>query len=1119
MSDFETDLDKFNLSIQSIINSYDGLDTNSPITPSLIDSIREITESNYHLVCETLYRLNKVIDQNTNAFQNDLIIHNKNVNELNKEYQKKIARATQDIQAQIDSKKNSIKEEYVFNKNKNDDLMLDTETFINSSNLNIDMLRNDAKNDIAKYTYQYSEAKYTYAEDAESYNDDTFKKLAEVEATYKEDQKIFVGQIDTIANHYIERLKEIDKELDELRLKHTLDIRIVNEEKKKLSIELNDKIKQINNEHSNVSNKSKMQYQQTQMFLLKERQSKKNVYLKEAQDSNKEFITNAEKFINKFNEDKKLFNEKTNETLENNYYDLFLNHKEEEKKLHNFYKNNSSLEKNELKKIKHIHHKYYLDKKKQAQNEIKVLENEFNKKVLEFQINKAKNDAQRQAAIKKYNENELKDNKYYQEKNNQADQLSLHEISLDLFEVNKVINRLRHESNIKIFEFEAKADEIEAVYLKNNERLLTEKRKCQLEIQSSKKLKELVQDMLLKRYNKEIMHLRITGALHIERCRKLLEYNERQLDIYTKISNSVFDYSQKKIELQNDARRAINECKKDTNNIMLDLNIMSINNNISILGNSEQYESRKLFKEFSFKKEKAINTTLRKRFTYEIKDINHYTSTLLLIFSALENTIVSIVNLLLNNEKTELSNFEFITNFIRKIKAEIFAFTKITITNYKRVMIELIDQTIKFENEFKFEASFNSTNDHFNEETLRINNNINDTVRRIDDLKLEISKENKTIQSLLFGIKNDKSASKVDLSKQIQTLKKDISNKNKLLKGYNESIKRLTNDLRDLNQRHEDEIKVITTMQKNNTISLYKLHQIVIDLSENILQGLDEKFQQVNRIDLTFDNYKNELFEKYSTLKNYINSINIDIYKMIKEFKKETLKYHKADENTLNSAYSSSIKELAIENNKNLKNQNQRFVQELNSKNRDLNIAIKKENNTQHLYNTYNKRLDNQYALSNKETKSLLITNEIQLYREINAINQNILDIKNDYITYTTNLDTQYKFNRKNYFRDAELQKENYDVALREYIVQRDNDIKRLPDAVKSRILMSSFELKDRNKEVDLDKVQEIDEYSIKLKRSKAQIDSIMQNYNKSLVQIEKERKEYIKKVKKPKKA
>ena len=92
-------------------------------------------------------------------------------------------------------------------------------------------------------------------------------------------------------------------------------------------------------------------------------------------------------------------------------------------------------------------------------------------------------------------------------------------------------------------------------------------------------------------------------------------------------------------------------------------------------------------------------------------------------------------------------------------------------------------------------------------------------------------------------------------------------------------------------------------------------------------------------------------------------------------------------------------------------------------------------------------------------------------------------------------------------------------MALREYIVQRDNDIKRLPDAVKGRILMSSFELKDRNKEVDLEKEQEIDEYSIKLKRSKAQIDSIMQNYNKSLVQIEKERKEYIKKVKKPKKA
>ena len=184
-----------------------------------------------------------------------------------------------------------------------------------------------------------------------------------------------------------------------------------------------------------------------------------------------------------------------------------------------------------------------------------------------------------------------------------------------------------------------------------------------------------------------------------------------------------------------------------------------------------------------------------------------------------------------------------------------------------------------------------------------------------------------------------------------------------------------------------------------------------------------------------------------------------------------------------------------------------------------INISIKKENNTQHLYNTYNKRLDNQYALSNKETKALLITNEIKLYREINAINQNILDIKNDYITYTTNLDTQYKFNRKNYFRDAELQKENYDVALREYIVQRDNDIKRLPDAVKGRILMSSFELKDRNKEIDSEKVQEIDEYSMKLKRSKAQIDSIMQNYNKSLVQIEKERKEFIKKVTKPKKA
>ena len=1112
MSDFDIDLDKFNLKLQSIINSYDGLDSKSPVSPSMVDKIRDIVDLNYHHICDNLLRLNKVVDTNTNSFQNDLVLHNKKVNELNKDYQKRISLATQDIQAQIDSKKYSIKESYEANKNKNDDLGLDTDTFINSSNLNIDMLRNDAKNDIAKYTYQYTEAKYTYDEDAENYNEETFKKLDESEKNHKKSEQIFHSQIDEIIKNYEYSLEKVESQLEELRLNHIDDIKKINEEKRNLSIELNNKIKELNITHSSMANTSKQHYQETQNKLLEERNTKKNEYLKLAQDSNKEFITSTEQNLKRHNEAKELYVEKANEILENNYYDLYLNHLEEEKELYELNKSHNINKNCLIKKVKRKSYSYYKNMMNETKKQIKTLENEFNKKVNEYQSNKILIDSSRQTAIKKYNENELKDNKYYQEKNNQADDLSNYEISLDSYEINKKINNIRHLSDMKLYELEAEADALEAKYLKNNEKLLTEKRKCILEIESSHKLKELVSEMIQKKHNKEIMYLRVTGALYIERCKKLLEYNERQLEIYTKISNSLFDYSQKKIELQNDARRAINECKLNINNIMLDLHIMNVNNDISILGNREQYESRKLFMEFTYKKEKTINETLRKRFEYEIRDINHHTSSLLIIFNALENILIKTTNVLLNDNIKNPKDFEFNKKFLEKIKVELYEFAKISIDNYKKVIIELIDQTIKFEAAFKFEVSFNSSNDHFNEENLRINNNISDTKKRIEILKDEINKENKTIQNLLYGVKNDKSASKQDLLKQIQTLKKDISNKNKLLKGYNNSIKRLNNELKDLVLRHNREIKDISTMQKTNTVSLYKLNTMVQDLTEKLAQGLDEKYQYINKIEVPFDSYKDALKEKYIALRDYMNVIYYDVYSIIKTFKTESIKYHKAGETTLNNSFSSSIKELAKENSKNLRNQNQRFVQEYTSKNRDLNIARKKESNTEHLYRTYDRRLDNSYAVDNKEKKLLLTISETQLYRELNAINQNMYDIKMDYLSFNNRIETEYKNSRFIYFKEAQNKKQICDNNLVEYLMQRDIDIKRIPNALKHKNLVAVLDLKDRNKDIDNSISEMHISYSQKKKKSKNQIDIILQNYNKNIAEIDKEQSKYIKK-------
>ena len=75
-----------------------------------------------------------------------------------------------------------------------------------------------------------------------------------------------------------------------------------------------------------------------------------------------------------------------------------------------------------------------------------------------------------------------------------------------------------------------------------------------------------------------------------------------------------------------------------------------------------------------------------------------------------------------------------------------------------------------------------------------------------------------------------------------------------------------------------------------------------------------------------------------------------------------------------------------------------------------------------------------------------------------------------------------------------------------------DGVVKRIPDALKHKNLAAVLDLKDRNKDIDNSISEMHISYSQKKKKSKNQIDIILQNYNKNIAEIDKEQSKYIKK-------
>ena len=1117
MSDFETNLDKLYMDLQNTIQSYDNLDESAQITHQMLNDLVKIIDTNYQLSCDTLQKLSKLLYQNSSLFQKNIIEHNKKVNYLNKEYLQAITSHKENIEKQIFEKKQTITKAKENNYLKNDDLTLDINTFLASSEQNIELLKRESMDDIAKYSYQYSEAKYSYDEDAEAYNEETFQKLDEIYIKYKKSQAKFSSQINFAIKAYNNEVEKINNQLEENREKHAIEIKEFNDEKKELSISLNNKIKEVNKEHSQFINNSKEKYVEKQKELSSERQERKSNYLKSTQETNKQYIISTAENEDKYNEDKVNYNNKTNELIEQSNYDIYLSHKKEEDKLIKLY-NTSEFTKNDIKKINKEFEKYYNSRKKELEVDLDTINTEYKKKLDAFELRKAKIDSDRHTAIKKYNETELKDNKYYQEMNNNADSFSTHEITLNELETNKIINKLKFENYIKQVDIEARYDECEAKYLKINEAYLTEKKNFSLEVESSYKLKELVSNMLKQKYEKEVMYLRITGALNIEKCRKLLEYNKRQLEINTEISNESFLQQEQKIKLQNEEKKAINECKAVINNIILDLSIMNINNDIASLGNEDAYFAKKSFKKFDFMREKEINSSLEKRFEYEIKNINHYTSTFTLLLSNVENILVSSLNYIYENIVKDYITFNLIYKLFSNIALLCFNFIHEAIDSYQASLLELIDETTRFEEQFKYESSFNSSIEHYVEETERINDLIKENNYRMDFVKEEIRLENKTIQNLIYGIKNDKSISKVDANKHIITLKKDLINKNKTLKNCNELNVRYNKELKELEKKHENEKKFINNAKIANMNTLLKFKEKIVETITAIKSGLDALFQETAKNEVTFENHRDLIEEKYVLYKEYFSESMPKIYSMINQYKESILKAHKRNAYTLNLSYNQSIKDLKLENIKSRRNQVQRFTQEHLSKVRDLNIAKNKENDTLHLYQTYNKRLDNQFAIENKIKKQMLLNNTQRLYKELSAINRNINDINNDYYEYINNVTNNYKTSKDKYFHDASATKDKYEQSLKNFKMQRDLDIKNIPNVVNNKTNAYSYDIKKLNEDIDQQISEEHELYNIKKKNSKIQIDSIMQNYNKNLLEIDKEQKLYIKKVKNQKK-
>ncbi|MCR5349395.1 MAG: hypothetical protein K6E20_00230 [Acholeplasmatales bacterium] len=1105
------------LNLNSIIEKYKALDDFSPFTLETFENCKKII-SNYEE--KYLIQSRYLSDNEKKYFKNvEKLIHNFNQEKINleKNSNEKILNLTKTCEEAVmkiddstEIKNNELYEKITEFEN-------ELKEFIDNNAENIKMFETECKEKNNSYDYQIKNANISYNDNIELYNEELYEKIEKENAKHEADMAEYEESMSKIKERYNNKILSANLELNDFSSNFSMVQTKQKEEKKQGAIELNNKIRIL--------------YDDNNRLLIEEKDSyEKNKTINKIEKDRKyqEYILNSKQISNEFFLSMKKLNEKTN--ISKNQYNKSL--ASTKKKYQSKFFNINKIYENDMRAIQDETNKFiYKDKAKSAAStfnknnkankkllneEIEILNNTYKKIQTSDNYEKKQADIHRKYNLEAIDERETRDNKYFQEVNNLDENEYSFKTKMLNYKYNEQANTIRYEASLKSIAVDSEFEKENAIYQKNIQTLMNNVKKTRNELDSVKKLNEKVRIIENKRHETSINFLTVFYLLEIEKIRVLDDYNHKAYNLNLLNSNTIFDYSKKNIELQNDRKTSVKDAsieiaKAQNAQDIYDLSIQRRNiidkNDLNI--NLERNN-------YSYKSTLNLHSFFKDRFILELKIINDILSTYTIIIKQTEEFIISLFKECSSCD-VKKDNFDFFKGLLVEFNKEFIQYFN-NINNVFLATINVyIEDRSKFESDYKFNSLFEEIHGDYKnkvnavlEQMTILENNINTIVLQNTEYQKSISTLNSQIyylneQSNKFNKKENKKKTN-DLSLEIDDLSQKI-HKNELdLIPLNEKKTELNLVLQSLSSSYDKQTSKLDDIESKSTEAYYELkkkyNQILLNIKD------DSSFKN----SLNADTYMTRFEEKREEFIDNNDKIINSLYEALNEFSENV---NQSYVNEYNLILENNINEINILNNEHkklakVKGKELRKERENNYKN--INRAKIEKRLIEINYLKGIRAFNKEYDKALRDILDAQNINMQQFYDDYYAVVSNQNDIIENYYSSIKQLDFESMQIKSKIVHESEINNNNLDDELKKFIHSKDVLIKNIPDEIKDKKDALKSENKKLNNDIKTQKNESIHRYIKQKDESNHLLAEINEAYKQRLLMVKRNKKHEEKK-------
>ncbi|MBQ9449262.1 MAG: hypothetical protein IJU60_05250 [Acholeplasmatales bacterium] len=1111
---FSKSIDNMQKSFKKYIDSY--LELNDPtITPSFLTDINEALASlnnESRRLNADLDKINKNLDL---LFDKDVLEYSEKSNQNLIESEAKKVEIKNLHETKIKNINLEVEKAEIQNEKDINNAEMEIDLYYSVSNQNVQMFEDEFEDSKTRLEYQYSKAKESYNNSIVTNNDIMEKNLAVIKHDYLHKLDTYDEDTNNVLKIYDADIEETKKQIALKEAEYNKKIEDIKEQKRDESTKLNTIIRSYFIERGDEIEKSREKSSESHNEADQEREKRKQSYNHESQRISKEFVSK----INVLDEDEdKLKNNFDDEMLEHNQmrnYDMLKIHKRHENELVSIYNSNLSNFQSRL-RVKRTNNFYHHVKAQSNRSHDKLMneiKKQYSSDIEKNSYQKRLLDINRSTSFKRLTEQEIRDNKYFQEIENLYEATLNFEIFKANQECNKRSNDAKLESSIRNVYFEGQTDEIDAIYQKEIEKLNAEIKKKNLEIGITKELNKIVHDFENEKYNRGVSYHTVSNLLTIERYKLLDQYNKNQFDLNLESASTSLEYSKEKMNIKNKKFEDVTHkdvviAKKKLENFKEYSRYMSI-----VQGINTDKEISIVNRNYIHNNDIYAYHIFIKRYNLEVKKIENILSTFIIISRKIEDTSFKVVHKLID-DIDNASDLKLYIKFMNGLIGEFFKFYRSIIENFKELIINLIDERLSFEEEFKYKKLFDEYKSDYTKKINLQKSEKQQTEKRIIKLENEIDDYNKEIYNLEYAIEYKKrgGASRKEImalqatnQQKINSIKVEMNKTNEELKILNDSLYLIDQEISSIEANYNE---ALTGTKQTQLNSAYPFHKFKLDFSKlmnkfivSFGQNLGGKTTE-DKQTIKLMNYKIEKLVAY-----YIDQTNTEIYNAINKFKDSSKKNNEASYNRLVNIYEKDIDKINTSTLNLLMSEKDKYDKICLKINRELDLLNDERKNLENHYEVVNKNNEEKFQKNNNAilTKKKEIMEDF--YKGLYALNANKEDIENDYQNFITTSFEQFQNDKRNTIERNVEESKKIDADLELFINSRNEVLKHLPIAIREQIRELQEENKLRNLNLDESVAKQKNQFNVKTRDIKRQILSIDAIYDANIVKIDIEEK------------